>query len=270
MAAKNANGTGPQSVASGAVTVGAPVAPTGVTAVPGNGSAVVSWTAPANNGSAITGYVVTPYMGSVAQPAQTFNSTATTQTVTGLTNGTTYTFTVAAKNANGTGPQSVASGAVTVGAPVAPTGVTAVPGNGSAVVSWTAPANNGSAITGYVVTPYVGSVAQPARTFNSTATTQTVTGLTNGTTYTFTVAAKNANGTGPQSVASGAVTVGGAGGADGCDGGAGERVGGGVVDGAGEQRVGDHGLCGDAVCGVGGAAGADVQLDGDDRRRSRG
>ena len=95
---------------------------------------------------------------------------------------------------------------MTVGAPVAPTSVKAVPGNGSTVVSWTAPANNGSAIIGYVVTPYVGSVAHAARTFNSTATSQTVTGLTNATVYTFKVAAKNGNGTGPQPVASNAVT----------------------------------------------------------------
>ena len=73
----------------------------------------MSWTAPANNGSAITAYVVTPYVGSVAQAAKTFTSTATSQTITGLTNATTYTFKVAAKNANGTGPQSVASNAVT-------------------------------------------------------------------------------------------------------------------------------------------------------------
>ena len=100
-------------MASNAVTVGAPLAPTGVTAVPGNAQATVTWTAPANNGSAITAYVVTPFIGAAAQPATTFNSTATTQTVTGLTSGTTFTFKVAAKNARGTGPQSAASNAVT-------------------------------------------------------------------------------------------------------------------------------------------------------------
>jgi titin len=208
VAARNANGTGPASVSSSAVTVGAPVAPTGVTAVPGNGSAVVSWTAPADNGFSITAYVVTPYVGSTAQPARTFNSTATSQTVTSLTNGTAYTFTVAAKNAKGTGPPSAATAAVTAGAPVAPTNAVAVPGNGSAVLSWTAPANNGSAITGYVVTPYIGFVAQPVRTFNSTATTQTITGLTNGATYVFKVAATNARGTSPPSVSSRSITVG--------------------------------------------------------------
>ncbi|MDQ1380229.1 MAG: hypothetical protein QOJ71_948, partial [Actinomycetota bacterium] len=53
---------------------------------------------------------------------------------------------------------------------------------------------------------YVGTTAQPARTFNSTATTQTITGLTNSTTYTFRIAATNARGTGPTSVPTNAVT----------------------------------------------------------------
>ena len=209
VAAKNGNGTGPRSAGGGAVTVGTPAPPAPPTAVAGNASASVSWVAPADNGSPITGYVVTPYVGTAAQPATTFASTATTQVVTGLTNGTTYTFHVAAKNGIGTGAQGAGGAALTVGVPAAPPAPTAVVGNGTASVSWTAPtATNGSAITGYVVTPFVGTVAQPARTFASTATTQSITGLTNGTTYTFKVAAKNANGTGPQSVGSTAVTVG--------------------------------------------------------------
>jgi hypothetical protein len=92
----------------------APGAPTGVTATVGNASATVSWTAPGNNGgSPVTGYVVTPYAAGVAQAAQTFASTATSQPVSGLTNGTSYTFTVAATNAVGTGPASSPSAAVT-------------------------------------------------------------------------------------------------------------------------------------------------------------
>jgi hypothetical protein len=93
--------------------VGAPVAPAAPSATAGNAKATVSWAAPANNGSAITGYVVTPFVGTAAQGSVTFNSTATTQTITLLTNGTTYTFKVAAKNVNGTGPQSPASNSVT-------------------------------------------------------------------------------------------------------------------------------------------------------------
>ena len=188
---------------------GAPLAPTAPSAVPGNARATVKWTAPANNGSAITGYVITPYIGVTAQSPRTFASTATTEIVTGLTNATTYTFKIAAKNANGTGPQSIPTNTVTVGAPLAPTAPSAVPGNARATVKWTAPAsNNGSAISGYVITPFVGATAQSPRTYASTAVTEVVTGLTNATTYTFKIAAKNANGTGPQSFPTNAVTVG--------------------------------------------------------------
>ena len=200
VAATNVMGTGPQSAANAAITVGTPTKPsTPLTpsAVPGNGQATVKWTAPASNSSAnITGYVVTPYLGGVAQPAHVFNA-ATTQLVTGLTNGHAYTFKIAATNAAGTGLQSVATVAITVGAPTAPTAPSAIGGVAKATVHWTASgSNNGSAITGYVITPYLGTVAQPARTFTSTATTQTVTGLMPGHPYTFKIAAKNARGVG--------------------------------------------------------------------------
>ena len=183
--ATNAIGTGSASTASNTVTApSVPGVPTGVTASAGNGLASVSWTAPASTGgSAITGYVVTPYLnGTTAQTAQTFVSTATTESVTGLTNGTAYTFKVAAKNGVGTGSQSTASASVTLPtAPGAPTIGTATAAVGSASVTWTAPSSTGgSPITGYVVTPYIGSTAQTAQTFNSTATTESVTGLTAG------------------------------------------------------------------------------------------
>ena len=164
-------------------------------------------TAPGSNGgSAITEYVVTPYIGAVAQTATTVGNVTST-TITGLTNSTTYTFKVAAKNAVGTGTQSTASNAVTPAmVPGAPTGVAATAGDASAGVSWTAPGSNGgSAITQYVVTPYIGAVAQTATTVGNVTST-TITGLTNNTTYTFKIAAKNAVGTGTQSTASNAVT----------------------------------------------------------------
>jgi hypothetical protein len=74
----------------------------------------VSWTAPNANGSSITGYTVTPYVGSTAQTSvQVSNGSATSAAVTGLTNGTAYTFTVTATNGVGTSPASTASSAVT-------------------------------------------------------------------------------------------------------------------------------------------------------------
>jgi hypothetical protein len=91
-----------------------PGAVTGVTASAGTTGAVVSWT-PADpaTGSAATGYVVTPYVAGVAQSPQTFNSTATTETI-GVSRGIAYTFTVAGVNAEGQGPESAQSNAVTV------------------------------------------------------------------------------------------------------------------------------------------------------------
>jgi len=103
---------------------GAPRAPRTPLAAPAtSGAATLHWTAPETiSPSSITGYVVTPYYRSnpayqetFSLSAVTFSTTATTQTIRGLTRGTAYTFKVAAKNALGTGPQSAASNAVTAG-----------------------------------------------------------------------------------------------------------------------------------------------------------
>ena len=208
VAAINANGVGLSSAGSALVvprTV--PPAPSPPTATPGNASATVRWTVPSSNGGApITGYVVTPYLAGIAQPARTFASTATTQSISALTNGKTYRFKVAAKNVAGTGAKSVLTNSVVVGAPTAPRTPSATRGSSRATVSWVVPlSNNGAAITSYVVTPFKAGIAQTPRVFNSTATTQTVSGLTNGASYTFKIAAKNARGIGSQSVATSAV-----------------------------------------------------------------
>ena len=95
-----------------------PGAPSGVTASGGNGQSTVSWTAPADPGtSAITGYTVTATpTGAGSTVSQTFNSTATTETLTGLTNGDSYNLSVAAVSSVGTGPSANASNnPVTIG-----------------------------------------------------------------------------------------------------------------------------------------------------------
>ncbi|MER5619667.1 putative Ig domain-containing protein [Streptosporangium sp. NPDC002544] len=177
-----------------------PAAPAAPTATAGVSSATVTWTAPNNNGSAITGYLVTPYKNGVAQTSVAYDASTTTRTLSGLTTGVPYTFTVTATNAFGTGSASPASNAVTPYAvPGKPTIASATAGTSSANLTWTAPATNGSDITGYIVTPYIGGVAQSPQTFNSNATTQVVTGLTPGTSYRFTVAAVNAAGSGAPS-----------------------------------------------------------------------
>ena len=185
-----------------------PAAPTGVTATTGNGSATVSWTPPPGT---VTSYTVTPFAGTTAGTPVTVSGSppATSTSVSGLTNGTAYTFTVTATNSLGTGPASAHSNAVTpASVPAAPTAVTAATaGSGSVAVSWSAPASS-SSITSYTVTPFAGTTAGTPVTVSGSppATSTTLTGLTNGTTYTFSVTATSAVGTGPASGASNPAT----------------------------------------------------------------
>lgn len=265
----------------------APGVPTIGTATAGDAQASVTFTAPGSNGgSAITTYTATSNpdnrTGTCAGPA------ACTITVSSLTNGTAYTFTVTATNAVGTSGSSGASNAVTpkgnqtitfnppgaqnfgttptlaaaassgltvsfassttgvctitsggtltfvtagsctidadqagnaatnaaptvsrtftvnAVAPGAPTIGTATAGNTQASVTFTAPASTGGSpivASGYTVTANPGGA-------NATGSSSpvTVTGLTNGVAYTFTVTATNSAGTGAASAASNAVT----------------------------------------------------------------
>ena len=172
---------------------------TGASATAQPGAAGVSWTAP-SGGGAPASYVITPYIGSTAQTPTTVNAPATSGTVTGLNQGTSYTFTVTAANSSGSGPASTASNAITPlppGTPGAPSGVSALPASSQAQVSWTAPTNNGGApVTGYTITPYIGTTAQTSTTVTGSPvpTTANITGLTNSAAYTFKVAAVNSCG----------------------------------------------------------------------------
>ena len=187
----NAAGTGPAANTT-TVVPGLPGAPTAVSVTgTGNGTATVHWTAPSNAGAAaISGYTVTPS----GLASTTFWSNATSETVSGLTDGSAYTFSVAAVNPYGTGPSATSgSGTPAATAPGAPTGLQVTPGDAQATVTWVAPTSTGgSAITGYTITPYIAGTAQTPT--SATASPATVTGLTDGTTYTFTVSAVNAVG----------------------------------------------------------------------------
>ncbi len=93
-----------------------PTMPLTVTAVPEDASAIVYWQPPASDGGTyISQYTITPYIGAVAQTPTllTGYNPPTSTNVTGLINGTAYTFKVSATNSAGTSPDSAPSNAVT-------------------------------------------------------------------------------------------------------------------------------------------------------------
>jgi len=179
------------------------------TAAAGNGSVTLTVTAPtADGGSAVTGYNV--YVGTAAGKEATvpvngiipFTPSNTSITVPGLTNGTTYYFTVTAINAIGEGAVSTENSATPVTGTAAPSGLTATSATGSVALSWTAPAaNGGKAVAGYYVyeASSAGGETTPVNAALVTGTSYTVTGLSNGVKYYFEVVAENQNGYSPAS-----------------------------------------------------------------------
>jgi len=191
-----------------------PGSPSGLTVTAGHSLVTLSWTAPASDGgSALTRYRV--YDGTTAgfqDGTAATTSTGTSATVTRLTDGTTYYFRVAAVNAVGEGPASAEASAVvpavtSSGSPrssaslttsefTAPTGLTAAAGDTQVHLSWTAPVSDGgSPVTSYnVYRATVPGFQSSALVTSTTGTSATVTGLINGVTYYFRVAAVNAAG----------------------------------------------------------------------------
>ena len=165
----------------------------------------LSWTAPTDNG----GFAITDYLIDVSTDGSTWTryadatSTTASATVAGLIGGSSYFFRVAARNSLGEGAAVATSSAATTlaTAPAVPGVPIVVAGSNQVTLSWTAPAANGSAITDYVIEYSSAGGTNPV-TFTraaSTAITATVTGLTNGTSYVFRIAARNAVGTGTAS-----------------------------------------------------------------------
>lgn len=183
--ATNAAGSGPASDPRvTTLPVALPAAPTLSALAVGNSYVSVPFTA----GTFDVNNPVTGYQYSVDGGAHWYAATGTTSplTISGLTNGTSYTVELRATSAAGSGAASNAELGTPYAAPDPTANATTayVAGSGQVAVSWLAPNNNGAAISSYTVTAFTAAVGGTQKTTCTTSGLScTLSGLTNGTTY---------------------------------------------------------------------------------------
>jgi hypothetical protein len=175
---------------------GAPDVPSAPTlrGAPGNAQATLSWDPPSTVGPGDLTYHL------FRDNASVWSGSATNYTDTGLTNGLSYSYTVAANNSVGWGPNSTAVTIVPATTPDAPGDLIATPGNGLVDLSWSPPpSNGGSNITGYSI--YRGTAPGGGTLLATVGDVYDYTdaGVSNGMTYYYAVSAMNAAGEGVRS-----------------------------------------------------------------------
>lgn len=179
--------------------VQAPGAPTDLKAVPSDGAVALTWKAPSDKGSGDISYLIEYKSGSDAWE-QDKEISMTTCTVSGLKNGTEYTFRVSAISGKVTGNPSeeVTATPTSDTVPGKPRSLKATKGDELVTLTWKAPSDNGGcAVTGYYIEMKVGSGKWGEyATLKNDDTSCTVNGLNNGTKYTFRIYAINEIGTG--------------------------------------------------------------------------
>jgi fibronectin type 3 domain-containing protein len=181
-------------------TASVPSGPTSLTVTPGNGSATLTWKgSTSGNPTSYSVYRGTISDGEAVTPVGTASGTTLTFTDTGLTNGKTYFYNVAANNSVGVSPDSnevSVAPAASATVPPAPAGLAATAGNGSVGLTWGA----SSGATGYSVYRGTAPGAEGTTPVATTASASfTDTGLTNGTAYYYKVTASNSAGASPNS-----------------------------------------------------------------------
>ena len=194
----------------------APDKPANLTATAGDATVALAWDAAGDIG--IGGWQVRQRTDGETNWGAWSNisgssATTTGHTVSDLTNGTTYNFQIRAFTGVGTvvyGAESDSDSATPISidtAPLAPTDLAASGGDGEVTLSWTAGGDGGSAITGHEYLRREGTAdygddwtgIETSAPGEANATSFTVTGLTNGTAYSFKVRAVNSAGEGAES-----------------------------------------------------------------------
>jgi beta-galactosidase len=169
-----------------------PAAPTNVVAVGANKQVTVSWDIDPGattynlwRSTTIGGPYNTPIAGNIGGVNLGYVDS-------NVTNLTTYYYVVTAVNANGTGANSIEVSATPQIQPIpaTPTGLTATPGDGQVLLSWT----GSSGATNYNIKRSTTSGGSYTTVTNTAATSVVNTGLTDGTTYYFEVSALNTSG----------------------------------------------------------------------------
>ena len=195
MSATNALGTSDTSSSSlTALTVPGPA--TELAAQSGFDRAIVlSWKAPSRTG----GTPILSYSATASPGGRSCSSTGTSCSVTGLTNGQSYTFTVVATNAMGDGAASQPSASSTPWtAPVSFDQPSVVPAAGQLTASWTPPSDTG----GFPITGYTATASPGGKTCSTSGLTCTISGLDQSTSYSVQVVATNSKGLSSQSAPS--------------------------------------------------------------------
>jgi YHS domain-containing protein len=155
-------------------------------AIAGNGQVVLNW----NSVAGATSYTVKYGTSKGIYPSSILAGNLTTRTVTGLTNGTNYYFVVVANNSAGpSGNSNEKNATPQFPVPAAPVLASAIAGNGQVVLSWNSVATAIDYTVQFGTSPgsHMYSVYAPS-------TTSTITELSNGTTYYFSVVANNNSG----------------------------------------------------------------------------
>jgi fibronectin type 3 domain-containing protein len=192
-AASNSAGTSANSAevsATPVAPVNLPAVPTGLLAAPGNAQVALSW----NVSSGATSYGLSRSTTSGGPYTKLATPSGTSYTDLGLTNGTTYYYVVAATNSAGTSAYSAqvsAKPTAPVNPPAVPVGLLATAENAQVALTWTA----SSGATGYLVLRGITGGGPYTQIATPTGASYTDSGLKNGTTYFYVVAATNSAGT---------------------------------------------------------------------------